>query len=142
MRKVTSYVELRIVSNRLCYVRFEVYTAVTMKNAVFWDVAPCRSCVTRCFGGTYRLHLQGRKIHERGTNVSSLQPSAHAGSTLADFSTIKVEAIRSSETSVHTRSTRRHFPEYGILQRFRYVCVLRSLGLDQRKNDRILCWAV
>jgi hypothetical protein len=22
-------------------VRFEVFTAVTMKNAVFWDVAPC-----------------------------------------------------------------------------------------------------
>jgi hypothetical protein len=25
-------------------------------------VAPCRSCVNRCFGGTFRLHLQGRKI--------------------------------------------------------------------------------
>jgi hypothetical protein len=24
---------------------FEVYRAVTMKNAVFWDVAPCRTCV-------------------------------------------------------------------------------------------------
>jgi hypothetical protein len=32
-------------------VRFEVFTAVTMKNAVFWDVAPCRSCVNRHFGG-------------------------------------------------------------------------------------------
>jgi hypothetical protein len=29
------------------YIRFEVFTAVTMKNAVFWDVAPCRSCVNR-----------------------------------------------------------------------------------------------
>jgi hypothetical protein len=27
-------------------VRFEVFTAVTMKNAVVWDVAPCRSCVS------------------------------------------------------------------------------------------------
>jgi hypothetical protein len=26
------------------YVRSEVFTTVTMKNAVFWDVAPCRSC--------------------------------------------------------------------------------------------------
>jgi hypothetical protein len=26
--------------------------AMTMKNAVFWDVAPCRSCVERRFGGT------------------------------------------------------------------------------------------
>jgi hypothetical protein len=32
-----------------------------MKNAAFWDVAPCRSCVNRRFGGTYRHHLQGRK---------------------------------------------------------------------------------
>jgi hypothetical protein len=31
-----------------------------MKKAVFWDVAPCRSGVNRRFGGTYRLHLQGR----------------------------------------------------------------------------------
>jgi hypothetical protein len=35
------------------YVRFEVFTAVTIKNAVFWDVAPCRSCaLNRRFGGT------------------------------------------------------------------------------------------
>jgi hypothetical protein len=25
-------------------VRFEVSTAVAMKNAVFWDVTPCGSC--------------------------------------------------------------------------------------------------
>jgi hypothetical protein len=39
---------------------FEVFTAVTVKKAVFWNVAPCRSGVNRRFGGTYRLHLQGR----------------------------------------------------------------------------------
>jgi hypothetical protein len=41
------------------YVRFEVFTAVTIKNAVFWDVAPCRSCVNRRFGGT--------SVHTRST---------------------------------------------------------------------------
>jgi hypothetical protein len=54
---------------RSTYVRFEVLTAVTRKNAVFWDVAPCISCVNRRFGGTYRLHLQVREIRERGTSV-------------------------------------------------------------------------
>jgi hypothetical protein len=34
-------------SNKL--VRFEVITAVTMQNAVFWDVAPCRYFVNRRF---------------------------------------------------------------------------------------------
>jgi hypothetical protein len=43
-----------------------------LKNAVFWNVAQCRSCVNRHFGGTYRLQLLGRKIRERGTNVSRI----------------------------------------------------------------------
>jgi hypothetical protein len=46
-------------------------------------------------------------------------PHAHAGSSLADFSTLKMEAIRSSETSVHTTSTWRHIPEDGILHSHR-----------------------
>jgi hypothetical protein len=74
----------------MTYAWFEVFIAVTMKNAVFWDVAPCRSCVNRRFGGTYRLHLHGRKIRERGT---ILQPPAHAGSSLADFSTLKIDTF-------------------------------------------------
>jgi hypothetical protein len=39
------------------YVRFEVFTAVTMKKAVFWDVAPCRSGVNRRFDDPYQLLL-------------------------------------------------------------------------------------
>jgi hypothetical protein len=34
------------------YARFEVFTAVTMKNAIIWDVTLCSSCMNRCFGGT------------------------------------------------------------------------------------------
>jgi hypothetical protein len=33
-------------------IRFEVFTAVTMKNGVFWDVTLCGSCNNRHFGGT------------------------------------------------------------------------------------------
>jgi hypothetical protein len=32
--------------------RFEVFTAVTMKKGVFWDVTPCGSCKYRRFGRT------------------------------------------------------------------------------------------
>jgi hypothetical protein len=53
----------------------------------------------------------------------SLQPPAHAGSSLADFSTLKMETISSSETPVHTRTTRRHIPEDGILQKDTCVSV-------------------
>jgi hypothetical protein len=31
--------------NNIHLVRFEVFTAVAMKNDFFWDVGPCRSCV-------------------------------------------------------------------------------------------------
>jgi hypothetical protein len=41
------------------WVRFEVFTTATMKNAVLWDVAPYRYFVNRRSGGTYHFHLQG-----------------------------------------------------------------------------------
>jgi hypothetical protein len=40
------------VKNWIECVRFGVFTAVTMKNAVFWDVTPRGSCKNRRFGGT------------------------------------------------------------------------------------------
>jgi hypothetical protein len=43
------------------YLEFEVFTAVATKNAVFWDVAPRGFIINRRFGGTCRLHLQGRR---------------------------------------------------------------------------------
>jgi hypothetical protein len=103
-------------TNTLYLVGFEVFKAVTMKNAVLWGVAPCRSDrLNRSFGGSYRIHLQGKKIQREQVAAELLLP-AHAGSSLADFSTLKMEAIRSSETSVQSiTSTRRHTPKYGIL---------------------------
>jgi hypothetical protein len=35
-----------------CCLRFEVFTPVTMKNGVFWDVTPCGPCKNRRFIGT------------------------------------------------------------------------------------------
>jgi hypothetical protein len=84
-------------AKQVLLVRFEVFTVMTMNNVIFWDMAPCRFCVNRRFG-------------------LSLQPPARAGSSLAVSSTLKMEAIRSFETWFHTRSTRCHIPEDGILQ--------------------------
>jgi hypothetical protein len=55
-------------------------------------VAPCRYCELT-FGGTYRLHLQGRrKIRQRGTSVSRcLQTLAPRSRTVS--SSLKTEAI-------------------------------------------------
>jgi hypothetical protein len=49
--------------------------------------------------------------------AASPQLPAHAGSSLADCNTLKMEAIRSSGTSVQsTTSTRRHTPKDGNFQ--------------------------
>jgi hypothetical protein len=52
-------------------------------------------------------------------NPRLAEPPAQAGSSLADFSTLKMEAIHSFETLVHTRSTRRHILKDGILHSHR-----------------------
>jgi hypothetical protein len=51
-------------------VRFEVFTAVTMKNVVCWDVTPCGSCKNRRLGGTWRLLHQDDKNRWSRNNTS------------------------------------------------------------------------
>jgi hypothetical protein len=52
-------------------VGFEVLTAVVMKNTIFWDITSSRPLkVNRRFGGTCRLHLQGRINRARNQRES------------------------------------------------------------------------
>jgi hypothetical protein len=74
-----------------------------MKKAFFWDVALCRSCMTWRFRGTY---------------------------CLADFSTLKMEAIRYSETSAHTRLHSATSKKTAFF-RFVHVSNLATQGLFQ-----------
>jgi hypothetical protein len=84
------------------------YALLFLKNALFWDVTPCGSCKIRGFGGKYRLH------HQDGRNQ-------RAGKTLAvtsNWITLR-RNTNYSETSVLTRTTRRHIAEDGILHSLR-----------------------
>jgi hypothetical protein len=79
-----------------------IRTRLALKSIIFWDMMPCSplSCTPR-FGGTYHLHLQGRR-----------QATCLLTGLLNYSSTLKMEAICSSETSGATqRTTRRHIPE-------------------------------
>jgi hypothetical protein len=78
-----------------------------MKNAVFSDVTLCGYCKNRSFGRTYHLHHQGEK--------NQLLVSANALPVSLILFTLTMEEIYFSETSVHTKATRRHITEDGIL---------------------------
>jgi hypothetical protein len=81
--------------------------------------------VDRRFGGTNRLHLQGGRKNKK---IHKLAPALTI-SSLADLfifpSVLKMEAIRSSETSVNTTSTLCHIPE---------DCFLHSNRLENLKS--------
>jgi hypothetical protein len=79
------------------YIGVVVFTAMIMKNAVFWDVAPRASCSNRRFRVKSRLHLKGAKKTRARNNVSSLLVTANVPS-LRIVSTLKMEVTRSSET--------------------------------------------
>jgi hypothetical protein len=70
---------------------------MAMKNAVFCDVALCRYCANRRFGGMYRLYLQGRKkTRYREISVSRwLQSATTCNSSILDAGSTEKEALSS-----------------------------------------------
>jgi hypothetical protein len=83
--------------------RFDVFTAVTVKNAIFLDVTLCGSCNNLCFGRKKRLH------HEGDVGRSSLL-----------LFTLVVESLRSTEISVLKRATQPNSSEGGIFLSHRH----------------------
>jgi hypothetical protein len=66
-----------------------------------------------------------------------LQPPAHTGSSFVEFSTLKMEVTRSSETSVHTISTERYIPEGGILHSHRRENLKSYNGMNSLFFSRV-----
>jgi hypothetical protein len=95
------YIVLAICALHNCLMK---QTSSYVKSIFFWDMTPCSALNgTRRFGGTYRLHLQGRRIVQRS----------------------------SEQASTTQRTTRRHIQEEDILQNHRCEN-LKSYKLTQK----------
>jgi hypothetical protein len=84
---------------------FEFFTAVVVKISIYWYITPCSPWkANRRFGGTCRLHLLSRRISQARNESESRRLCFLSASSLvyclAYSSTLKMEAICSSETSV------------------------------------------
>jgi hypothetical protein len=117
------------------YLRFEVFTVVIMKNSIFWDVAlwlldvsedhiASIIWVTRIGGLGTTLALT--------TNVLRLLLNANVVPSSQIFITLIMDAIRSSETPVLTRATRRNIPEDAILDTQRLSYCSTSSAVEYR----------
>jgi hypothetical protein len=109
-------------------IRFEIFMAVTMKNAAFWNVMPWCSCNNQRFGGMYLLHHLGVKNQELLVAFYII-PSALIPSTSM------MEAVHSSEMSVLTRTTLCRIQEDGILHS---VCLIYFLSSQKCKDISII----
>jgi hypothetical protein len=89
------------------YVAFEVFTAVVMKSIIFWDVTPCSTLsFARRFGGTYRLHLQGRR--NKSSKPASKQGARAPSVSFPESSTLCLflcSAYRYGMTSTYLAET-------------------------------------
>jgi hypothetical protein len=91
-----------------------------MKNTVFWDITPFSPLkVTRCFGETYRLHLQGRRISRAEFCLDllwfCLTPAFKLLSCSAYSFTLKMDATCSSEISGDFQLTTRRYTQETVL---------------------------
>jgi hypothetical protein len=150
----TNYVSITE-SSQLMLLRFEVFTAVTMINAIFWDVTPCGSCKNRHFRGCITSITRVTRISKLETtfavvyhhSVFQLLLTTNVVPSSPILVTLMTEAMHSSEMLVLTSATRHDIPDDGILQciltihDFLSVYFIYRIGCVEVMYFTLLMWA-
>jgi hypothetical protein len=100
------------------YVKQNSQWWIDTKNAVFWDVATCRSCKTDVSVQSIVSIIRVKITSGIETTLAvyfSCYLTVNFVPSSPILSTLITEAMRSSETPVLTRVTQRNIPEDGIL---------------------------
>jgi hypothetical protein len=118
----------KLLSDTIKVAGFEVLKALVIKYSIIWDTTPFRASeVNWCFEGIYHLRLQGKIGQARIQRDESSKIVWY----LAYFSTMKMEATCSFETSVDFQQAAwRYIPEERTLHS------QRCLPADQRSSNK------
>jgi hypothetical protein len=110
-------------SNHKINVGFEVLTAVLIKSSVFWDITPCSPLKVK---PTFRRNISPPSLGSK--NKTEQETRLKAGGKQSRtcsvyFSTLKMEATCSSETSIYfQRIIRRYIREDRTLHKINTWC--------------------
>jgi hypothetical protein len=107
-------------------------------RVIFWDITPYSPLkINPRFGGTCRLHIQGRKISQiKKPTWRFACYLLHAGFFLCDSSALKMESACSSETSVDDFywNTVRYIPEDRTLHTWLLKATLKMEAAGSSKT--------
>jgi hypothetical protein len=95
-------------------VRFEVFTAVTLKNVISWNMTSCDSCKNNVSEKRIASIIKVTCDRVFLRRVLQLIATANVVPSSLILVTLIMEALRSSESSALTTSTRRNITDDGV----------------------------
>jgi hypothetical protein len=106
-----------------------------MKSSVFWDITPCSPLkISRCFGGSYRLHPPKRQLTFNGLHGVISQK-------IERFITTSVRSSNPTEVPLKIYNKKIDIKELTVVSLADFDCKLKAKGFSKHSTppQTVLC---